>query len=101
MLSPMTPLPMTKQIVRCDITDEFLDAEEDVIYSVTVLKRDSDKNGKRRLMKFDFDASHEGFSRTILSALEGKKVLNRWQIYVPPTKEEKADGQKGHWEKIE
>lgn len=93
-------LPMTKNMAKCDISGEILDTEEDIVYSVTVLKRDTDKNGRRRLMKFEFDSSATSFS-PVLELLKGSKVLSRWQIYVAPTKEEKKDGGKGHWERVE
>lgn len=91
---------MTKNMAKCDISGEILDTDEDIVYSVTVLKRDFDKNGRRRLMKFEFDASARAFA-PIIEQLKGSKVLSRWQIYVPPTKEEKKEGSKGHWDKVE
>lgn len=87
---------MTKPIMD-DFNGEMLDAEEDTVYSVTLVKRNTeDSEGNRQLLKLEFDIGHASFME-LIKPLEGKKVLKRWQKYVPPTKEEKASGKKGTW----
>ena len=81
-----------------DFNGQMLDAEDDIIYSVTIVKRNAtDGEGNRQLLKLEFDLGADSFKDEIASRLEGKKILNKWMAYVPPTKEGRKNGEKGTW----
>ena len=91
---------MTKPIMD-DFNGVMLDAEDDTIYSVTIVKRNTtDAEGNRQLLKLEFDLGQESFMEGIAKNLEGKKVLRKWMRYVPPTKEGRKNGEKGSWERV-
>ena len=84
--------------IQDDFSEVLLDAENDAVFSLTVVRRDVEpETAKRRLMKLEFDIGQESFAELILKPFEGKKVLKNWQTYIPPTEEGKAKGQKGTW----
>jgi len=84
--------------IQDDFSEVLLDAENDAVYGMTIVRRDTDpETSKRRLMKLEFDIGHDSFAELVLKPFEGKKVLKNWQTYVPPTPEDKAQGKKGTW----
>jgi len=88
-------LPMTKTI-RDDYSDAELSLDDDEIFTITVTKRGEDATGQRQLLKLELDTGHDGFMDIIGSKFEGKKVLKRWQRWVPA----KEGEERGHWEKV-
>lgn len=93
--------PMTKTI-QDDFSDVSLSIDDDVIYTLTVTKRGENDEGQRQLLKLEMDIGEESYKELIQNRFEGKKVLKRWQRWVPATAQEKASNPdaKGHWESV-
>lgn len=85
--------------VQDDFNGSLLNPQDDTIYGLTVTKRGIGTDGKRQLLKIDFDMGHDSFMELVGSKIEGKKIAKRWQTYIPPTEAEKAQGKKGTWTK--
>lgn len=86
--------------VQDDFNGELLNSEVDQTYKLSVTKYVEGENGRRDILKLEFDIGHASFMELIGSKFAGKKILDNWQKYVAPSAEDKAKGVKGKFIRV-
>lgn len=78
--------------IQDDYSNALLDADTDKIYSLSVVTRSEDKNGKKHFIKMELDIGYDTLKELILSKFEAKKI--KWKEYLTPTDEEKEEAKR-------
>ena len=86
--------------IQDDFNGQLINPEDDTVYTLTVTKRGLDPEGNRQILKLDLDLGQESMQELVFGKFEPKKIMNRWEKYVPPTDAQRTAGKKGHFERV-
>lgn len=86
--------------IQDDFNGQLINPEDDTVYTLTVTKRGVDVEGNRQILKLDLDLGQESMQELVFGKFEAKKIMNRWEKYVPPTEAQRSAGKKGHFERV-